>query len=85
MKNKIEDLRNHLFAQLERLSDEEIDRAKLDKEVTRAASLIQVASVIIDSARAETEFLKATSEDANDSTGFFPIAKDQRKYFIEKS
>lgn len=84
MKNKIEDLRNHLFAQLERLSDEEIDKEKLDKEISRAASIVQVAETIIDSARAETEFLKATSEDANDSTGFFPVAKEQRKYFIEK-
>ena len=51
MKNKIEDLRNHLFAQLERLSDEEIDKEKLDKEISRAASIVQVAETIIDSAK----------------------------------
>ena len=48
MKNKIEDLRNHLFAQLERLSDEEIDKEKLDKEISRAASIVQVAETIIE-------------------------------------
>ena len=84
MKNKIEDLRNHLFAQLERLSDESLDNEHLSIEVTRASSIVQVAETIIDSARIETEFLKATTEDATMSTGFFPIAKEQRKYFIEK-
>lgn len=81
MKNKIEDLRNHLFLQLERLNDDECD---IDKEAKRTTALTNVANAIIDSARAETEFIKATSEDGNDSTGFFPIAKAQRKYFIEK-
>lgn len=59
MKNKIEDLRNHLFDQLERLSDDEVMKnpIQLDKEVTRAAAITQIAEVIIDSARAENEFL----------------------------
>lgn len=81
MKNRIEDLRNHLFAQLEKLSDEGCD---LSIEIERGACMCQLAEVIIDSGRVEIEFLKATSEDANASTGFFPVAKEQRKYFIEK-
>lgn len=81
MKNKIEDLRNHLFLQLERLNEDDCD---LEKEAKRTYQLTNIANAIIDTGRAETEFIKATSEDGNDSTGFFPIAKAQRKYFIEK-
>jgi len=81
MKNKIEDLRNHLFAQLEKLSDENSD---LEKEISRASSMCQVAETIIDSGRVEIEFLVATNGGGNESSGFFPIAKEQRKYFIEK-
>ena len=81
MKNKIEDLRNLLFAQLEKLSEEDCN---IEQETKRAASMVQIAATIIDSGRAETEFIKATTEDPNCSSGFFPIAKDQRKYFIEK-
>lgn len=54
MKNKIDDLRNHLFAALEGLADEE---NPLD--VTRAQAIAVVAQTIINSAKVETEFLKA--------------------------
>lgn len=81
MKNKIEDLRNHLFAQLEKLGDESCD---LDKEIQRAASMCQIAEALIETGKAETEFLKVTNSGQDSSTGFFPIAKEQRKYFIEK-
>jgi hypothetical protein len=81
MKNKVEDLRNHLFAQLEKLSDEDCN---LEEELKRSSAMVAVAEQIIDSSRAETEFIKATTSNASDSTGFFPIAKEQRKYFIEK-
>lgn len=61
MKNKIEDLRNHLFAQLERLSDDEEMKnpIKLDKELKRAKAISEVSSVIVNSAKAETDFIKA--------------------------
>lgn len=79
--HKIEDLRDHLFVQLERLSNPACD---LDKECRRAEALVHVASAIIDTGRAEIEFINATTKDEKAATGFFPIAKEERKYFIEK-
>jgi hypothetical protein len=55
MQNKIEDLRNHLFATLEALRDEE-----KPMEIERAKAVAQVAQVIVDSAKVENDFIKAT-------------------------
>lgn len=55
--NKLEDLRNHLFAQLERLDDENLD---LDQEIKRANAIAAVASNIVNSARVEIQYLKIT-------------------------
>lgn len=63
MKNKIEDLRNHLFAQLERLSDEDLKGDALQAEIQRAKSVGQVAGQITDTARVEVEFLKVTGRE----------------------
>lgn len=64
MKNKIEDLRNHLFAQLERLGDDEgmKNPLKLEKELKRASAISQVATVIVNSAKVETDYLKVTGK-----------------------
>jgi hypothetical protein len=63
MKNKIEDLRNHLFATLEALQDED---KPMDLE--RAKAIADVAQVIVNSAKVEVDFLKAT--DRREGTGF---------------
>ncbi|EPQ5229183.1 hypothetical protein LN149_002286 [Providencia stuartii] len=47
MKNNLEDLHNHLFAQLERLSDEDLKDNELKAEINRAKALSAVASQII--------------------------------------
>jgi len=50
MKNKLIDLNNHLFAQLERLSDEDLTAEEIEKETTRAQAVVAVSDKIIGTA-----------------------------------
>lgn len=65
-KNKIEDLRNHLFATLESLQDEDNPM-----DIDRAKAIASVAQVIINSAKIEVDFIKATGMSSG-TTGFIP-------------
>lgn len=50
MKNTLGDLNNHLFAQLERLGDEDILGDELEDEILRAKAVTDVAAKIIENA-----------------------------------
>lgn len=74
MKNRIEDLRDHLFETIERLKD---DEKPIDLE--RAQAIATVAGKVIDTAKVEVEHLKAidklgirvqTNADGSVGTGF---------------
>jgi len=43
MKNKMQDLENHLFMQLERLGEEGLTEKNIDKEVKRAEALVKIS------------------------------------------
>lgn len=60
MKNKIDDLRDHLFATLEALRDPE-----KPMDIERAKTVASVAQVIVDSAKVENEFMKLTGSDGS--------------------
>jgi hypothetical protein len=56
MKNKLSDLRDHLFAQLEAVR--EASDGDLPKEVQRAQSVSNISRVLIESAKVEIEYFK---------------------------
>lgn len=47
IKNKISDLNNHLFEQLERLNDESLSEEDLEKEIQRSKAISDIAKTII--------------------------------------
>lgn len=47
MNNTLADLNNHLFEQLERLNDEDLDSDALEKELKRADGVSKIAEKII--------------------------------------
>jgi len=47
MKNTLGDLNNHLFAQLERLGEEELKGEALQEEISRAKSISDIATQVI--------------------------------------
>ena len=50
MKNKLADLNDHLFCQIERLNDDSLTDEDLNKEIARASSISDIASNIIKNA-----------------------------------
>lgn len=69
MKNKMRDLNNHLFAQLERLADEDLHGDSLDQEINRSKAISGIAKDIAQNARLEIkarEMMWEWSRDKND-------------------
>lgn len=50
MKNKLSDLNDHLFAQLERLSDENLTAEQIEQESKRGEALVAVSEQILKNA-----------------------------------
>lgn len=62
MKNKLIDLNNHLFAQMERLSDDDLMGEGLRTEIERSRAITFVAKEIISNARLALDGAKAKSD-----------------------
>lgn len=73
MKNKLTDLNDHLFAQLERLSDEDLTPEQIDTEVKRGAAIVGVADQILRHASLQVQAAKIMSDHGNDPTKHLPM------------
>jgi hypothetical protein len=51
MKNRLSDLNNHLFMQLERLASEDLSAEQIASEVERSEAIVSLADKIVDNAR----------------------------------
>lgn len=73
MKTKITDLREHLFATLEALRDED-----KPMDLARAKAIADVAQTIINTAKVEVDYINATGQ--TPPSGFIPTdAKEPLK------
>lgn len=68
MRNTLGDLNNHLFAQLERLGDEDLKGEKLEEEINRARAIMGVATKIIDTGALVLEAQKFVDDRMNADT-----------------
>ena len=50
-RNTLGDLNNHLFAQLERLTDEDLKGEELKQEIVRAKAVASIAKEIVETGR----------------------------------
>lgn len=58
MKNRLSDLNDHLFAQLERLSNEELSPEQLKTEIDRGQAIAGVADQIVRNAALQLQAVK---------------------------
>jgi hypothetical protein len=64
-RNKIEDLRDHLFEIIEMLKEN-------DMELDKAKAIADIAQVIVNSAKVEVDFIKIVH---GNGSGFIPLDK----------
>ena len=72
MKNKLSDLNNHLFAQLERLSDEELTSDQIDHEAKRSEAMVSVADQIIRNAALQIQAASIAAKGGADPVPYLP-------------
>lgn len=62
MKNKLSDLNNHLFAEIERLSDEDLTTEQIEIECKRAQAIVNVSDQIVGAAELNLKAVKLLAE-----------------------
>ena len=76
MNRDIQGLRNHLFAQLEKLGDEDLTGCDLEQEIERARSISQISATILETAKAEFKYMELTGASAGSA---FIESVDQKR------
>lgn len=72
MKNKLTDLNDHLFAQIERLSQENLTTEQIDNEVKRGNAIVAAADQILRHATLQVQAAKIVSDHGLDPSPHLP-------------
>ena len=73
MKNKLIDLNNHLFAQLERLGEEDLTPEEVETELKRTDAIVDVSEQIIDNAKLALRGAELVAEYGGNFTPMLPM------------
>ena len=78
-KNKLSDLNDHLFAQIERLNDETLTPEQMELELKKADAMEKVSKQILDSSRVvlDAENLKLKILEKGYTVSTFPILENK--------
>lgn len=82
-KNKLSDLNDHLFAQIERLAQEDLTTDQIDTEVKRGNAIVAVADQILRHASLQVQAAKIISDHGNDPTRYLPALGTSAARLIE--
>lgn len=77
MKNKLVDLNNHLFAQLERLSDEDLKGDALKEEIERSRAIEKIGHTIVENADLALKAMRYVSESMNQNESLPPMLESK--------
>ena len=75
--NKIDNVRDHLFMQLERLNDDTLTPEQMEIEIEKAKAVSQVAATLIQTAKVEIDFINAMGVAESQSPFFSSIINKQ--------
>ena len=70
MRNKLTDLNDHLFQQLERLNDDDLTGENLEQEIKRAKAMSQVATQIVNGAKTIVDAMRIANTEGMDKNKF---------------
>lgn len=79
VKNKLSDLNDHLFAQIERLADEDLTPKQIELEAKRGAAIVAVADQILRGAGLQIQAAKILSDYGIDPSSRLPAIESKSK------
>ncbi len=79
MKNRLTDLNNHLFAQIERLSDEDLTPEQIEHETKRGAAIVSAADQIIRTGDLQLKAAKLLADQGDRMMPHLPMIEGNTK------
>ena len=73
VKNKLGDLNDHLFAQLERLAEEGMSPEQIEQEVNRTSAIVSLADKVVSNADMQLKAAKLFAEHGQDVVPHLPM------------
>lgn len=79
MKNKLVDLNNHLFAQLERLGEEDLTPEQIEQEIKRTDAIVSVSEQVVSNANLALRAASLVAEYGGNYESMLPMLENKNK------